>query len=82
MSPMEPLPTQAAPCPKCGGSRSVAMGSQLGLEYSRCQAICCTNCGYVEFYATRETLESVAKSRVLREALEAKQREKEMRRGR
>ena len=83
METMESPPQQYAPCPKCGGTRFVSDGSKFGLEYiETCNALYCTNCGYVEFYATRDKLEHVAKLRAKREAEEAKQREKELRRGR
>jgi predicted nucleic-acid-binding Zn-ribbon protein len=83
METMESPPQQYPPCPKCGGTRFVTDGRHFGLEYNeKSNALYCTNCGYVEFYATRDTLEHVNKLRAMREAHEAKQREKEMRRGR
>jgi ribosomal protein S27AE len=82
MYPMESLPMQAAPCPKCGGSRLMANGRQFGLEFNSSNGLCCTNCGYVEFYATRQTLELLVNEHAYQEAQAAKKREKEMHRGR
>lgn len=79
---MEALPQQYAPCLKCGGRRLMAPGRQFGLEYNSSNGLWCTNCGYVEFYATREVVEQVVQDQAYAEAQAAKQREKELRRGR
>lgn len=61
---MEYPQVQPAPCPKCGGVRFITEGSEFGLSYTMaCSALYCTGCGYVEFYATRNKLESLAQAR-------------------
>ncbi len=61
---MEPTQVQPAPCPKCEGVRFLTEGSNFGLQSTLpCSALYCTSCGYVEFYANRNTLESLAQAR-------------------
>ena len=62
---METPQVQPTPCPKCGGVRFLTRGSDLGLQHtSSCSALYCTECGYVEFYAHKHTLESLARERL------------------
>ena len=61
---MESIQVQPAPCPKCGGVRFLTDGSDFGLKYAlSCSALYCTSCGYVEFYANKKQLESLAQER-------------------
>ena len=61
---MEVPLVQPAPCPKCGGVRFLTDGGNLGLTHAlSCSALYCTSCGYVEFYANRNKLESLAQER-------------------
>lgn len=61
---MESPQVQPAPCPKCEGVRFLTAGSEFGLGYPpSCSALYCTSCGYVEFYANRHKLESLAQER-------------------
>jgi predicted nucleic-acid-binding Zn-ribbon protein len=82
METMESPPQQYAPCPKCGGRRLMAPGRQFGLEFNSSNGLGCTNCGYVEFYTTRDSIEQLVQDQAYAEAQAAKKREKEMRRGR
>ena len=50
-----------SPCPKCGGERIDTYGTLVGLEYAKSVPVVCLSCGYIEFYASPETLESVKK---------------------
>jgi len=50
-----------SPCPKCGGERLDTHGTFVGLEYNRSVPVVCLTCGYVEFYARPESLESIKK---------------------
>jgi ribosomal protein S27AE len=55
---------QPEPCPKCGGVRFLADGSELGLRPSaELSALYCTSCGYVEFYANPQKLARLAHER-------------------
>ncbi len=61
---MESTQVQPAPCPKCEGVRFLTEGSNFGLQSTLpCSALYCTSCGYIEFYAPRTTLESLAQAR-------------------
>jgi ribosomal protein S27AE len=73
---MESPQVQPAPCPKCGGVRFLADGSEFGLKLSfALSALYCTSCGYVEFYAGKVKLESLAQERADAAAKAAKQQE-------
>ena len=61
---MEYPQVQPTPCPKCGGVRFAADGDEFGLHSTAaCTALYCTDCGYVEFYASRLKLVSLAEDR-------------------
>ena len=73
---MESPQVQPAPCPKCGGVRFLTDGNELGLGYGGAlSALYCTACGYVEFYAHRAQLETLAQERA---AIAAKQQQKHL----
>jgi RNase P subunit RPR2 len=68
---------QPSPCPKCAGVRFLVAGSNLGVKLAiSLSSLYCTSCGYVEFYASENTLEMLAQERA-----EAAVTQQERRRG-
>jgi predicted nucleic-acid-binding Zn-ribbon protein len=65
---------QPAPCPKCGGVRLLTDGGEFGLRSAL--VLYCTSCAYIEFYASKEKLESLAQERIAEQEGKTEQRER------
>jgi hypothetical protein len=71
------------PCPQCGGWRFATDPRNVGMsDLSQSYAVCCSQCGYLAFYATPQNLQLLLQIHEEKTERAAKQRETDLRQDR